>query len=192
MIRITAHPKDRAFLLLKVPQDLNSAIGHFGPAQLAVDLRGYVMEADKLGSLRNWAKFHDIPLLDETRVPGEPTRPLECANIIDAETGEKCCAPHRASHILKFCGACGQPANPIHYGEDAPDVGAKCGGCGRVNQGGGRYCVACGAGLPEHHLRAPKIPRTKGEPVSLGAAVAELGLGHPIPKPVSEDTGKAS
>lgn len=180
MIRITAHPKDPAFLLLKVPQELNSTIGNFGPAQLAVDLRGYVMERDKLGSLENWARFHSIPLLNEAKAPGEPTQPLQCANVLTTwtepdgtEVHEVCSAPYQAANIPKFCGACGQPANPVVFSEDAPLVGAKC-TCGRTNHGGAAYCVRCSAPLPERRLSAPAIPRVKAEPVALADALAEL------------------
>jgi hypothetical protein len=180
MIRITPHPKDRDFLLLKVPQDLNDAIGSFAPAQLAVDLRGYVMEADKLGSLKNWARFHKIPLLDETKAPGEPTQPVQCGNVIETwtakdgtEVRETCCAPYQAGNIPTYCGACGQPANPVIFANNGPDVGVKC-SCGHVNHGGPAYCVRCGAVLPERHLSAPAIARVKGEPRPLGDAIDEL------------------
>lgn len=177
MIRITAHPADPAFLVLRIDQDHNSAIGSFQPARRQDDMGVgvYVMEADHIQALKNWARYQSIHLLNEARDKAEPTKALECANIIDEETHEVCCAPYPAGRIPRFCGACGQPANPVHYGDDEPDIGVKC-SCGHVNHGGPAYCVRCGAVLPERHLRVPAIPRVKGEPKPLGEAIAELKL----------------
>lgn len=172
MIRITQHPKDKSFLLLKVPQDLNAKMGSFGPAQLARDLGGYVMAADTLGAFVSWAKFHDVQVLNEVRAVGEPTRPLECGNI--AADGGKCCAPHPASRIPQFCGACGQPANPVTFDDGEPMIGVRCGPCGRVNHGGPAYCIGCGTALPEHHLAVSALPRVKAESRALGEVIGEM------------------
>lgn len=175
MIRVTAHPKDRTFLLLKVPQDLNAAMGTFGPAQLAVDLRGYVMPRDKLDALVAWARYQGVQMLNEAREAGEQTHPLECGNTLP--NGDKCCAPYRAAHIPRFCADCGQPAKPVMFETDEPLVGSKCPGCHRVLAGGPRYCPHCGATMPERHLRAAAIGRVKGEPKPLAAAITEV-QGH--------------
>ena len=181
MIRITAHPHDQAFLVLRVDQRHNPVIGSFQPARRQDDMGVgvYVMEASLVNQLKAWARLRDIHLLNEVRDKAEPTHPIECGNTVDPATREVCCAPYPAGRIPSFCGACGQPAKPVTYGENEPDIGAKCPGCGRVNHGGGRYCVACGSGLPERHLSAPVVNRIKGEPVSLGEAIAAMPELHP-------------
>lgn len=173
MIRITQHPKDHTFLLLKVPQDLNVRMGSYGPAQLAPDLHGYVMAADQIGSFQAWARYQGIQVLNEVRDKAEPTKPIECGNR-DAVTGEPCCAPYPVGRLPKFCGACGQPAKPVIYEDDEPMIGARCATCGRLNHGGPAYCVACGERLPDRHLRASAIPRVKADPVPLSQAIGEL------------------
>lgn len=172
MIRITQHPKNPDFLLLKVPHDLNSRMGSYGPAQLAPDLGGYVMAAADIDSFASWARYQNIQVLNEVRSQGERTQPVECGNTVD--DGTTCCAPYRASQIPEFCGACGQPAKPVVFHQGEPLIGVKCPTCERLNHGGPRFCTACGTTLPDHHLRAPAIGRTRGEPVALGDAIAEL------------------
>lgn len=181
MIRITRHPRDHAFLLLKVPHDLNAQMGGYGPAQLAPDLGGYVIAADQLDSLQSWARYQGVRVLNEVRDKAEPTKPLECGNITETwttndgrEIHEPCCAPYPLGRIPKFCGACGQPANPVTYDASEPSIGVRCAACGRVNQGGPRFCVSCGERLPDRHLSVPAVPRAKSEPKPLGEVIGEL------------------
>jgi hypothetical protein len=176
MIRITAHSSDPAFLVIRVDRDHNRVIGTFEPARRQDDLGigVYVMEADKLDSLKAWARFQNIHLLNEARDRAEPTRPLECGNIIDQETREVCCAPYPASRVPKFCGACGQPAKPVVFAAADVGSGVRCPACERVNHGGPAYCLSCASPLPERHLAAPALARVKGEPRPLGEALHEL------------------
>lgn len=182
MIRISSHANDQGVIILKVDQLHNTVIGSFQPARRQDDMGVgvYVMEIDKLDSLKSWARYQNIHLLDEVRSKAEPTKPLQCGNVLKTwvaegrEVREYCCAPYHVTSIPKFCGACGQPANPVTYDADGPDIGAKCTACARVNHGGPAYCLGCGTPLPEHHLSAPALARVKAEPVPLGAAIAEL------------------
>ncbi len=190
MIRITAHANDPAFLVLRIDQAHNRVVGSFEPARRQDDMGVgiYVMEADKLPSLKNWARFQDIHILNEVRDKAEPTRALECANVVNTwvvagkEVRDYCAAPYPAGRIPKFCGACGQAANPVIHGEASPDIGAKCSACGHAAHGGPKFCPACGAAMPERHLSAPAIRRTKGEPQPLGEVIADVSAQlHPSP-----------
>lgn len=174
MIRLTAHTVDPAFLILRVDRDHNRVIGSFEPARRQDDMGYgiYVMEAGHLDALHAWAKYQNIHVLNEARDKAEPTQPLECGNELD--DGTTCCAPYRAGQIPAFCGACGQPAHPVVFHQGEPLIGVKCPTCERLNHGGPKFCTACGTTLPDHHLRAPAIGRTRGEPVALGDAIAEL------------------
>lgn len=183
IVRVTNHPRKDEWLVLKFGPDLNSLIGTFGPAQQALDLGGYVMHRDNLGALQQWARHNAVQLMVEVRAYGEPTKPVQCGNTIgEPPVEETCCAPYPASRIPKFCGACGQPAMPVTFSAAEAELGVKCPACDRVNQGGGRFCVSCSTALPDRHLRAPVIRRSKGEPKPLGEAIAELDLPTPTPR----------
>jgi hypothetical protein len=180
IVRVTNHPRNDEWLLLKFGPDLNRMIGSFGPAQQALDLGGYVMHRDQLDALKNWCRYQSVTLLNESRSASEPTQALECANQITVTSKhtethtETCCAPYPTGHIPKFCGACGQPANPVTFQGGEPLVGVKCPSCERINHGGPAYCIACGVPLPEHHLHASALPRVKREPAPIGEVIAEL------------------
>jgi hypothetical protein len=192
LMRVTNHPRNDEWLLLKFGPDLNGIIGTFGPAQQALDLGGYVMHRDQLDALRQWSKYQSVTLFVEARSGAEPTKPVQCGNVVKTwvsngkEVRDYCCAPFQAGKIPKFCGACGQAANPVIYGETEPDIGSKCAACARINHGGAAYCLGCGEPLPEHHLSVPAIARVKAEPVALGDAIAELA-----PRPVTADAAPA-
>jgi hypothetical protein len=188
MIRITAHPTDKAILFLRVDYEHNDAIGSFAPAHRQSDLGRdvFLMEADKMDALRSWAKYNAVHLLDETRRTGESTKPLECGNVIatwEAEDGrlieEQCRAAYTAGRLPKVCGSCGQAANPVIFEESEPIIGVRCEVCSRVNHGGPAYCLECGSPMPSRRLRAPAV-KVSGEPAPLGQAIDELAKGWGI------------
>jgi hypothetical protein len=193
LMRVTNHPRNDEWLLLKFGPELNNLIGTFGPAQQALDLGGYVMHRDQLDALRNWCRYQAVTLFLEARSGLEPTQPVECGNTITviAKSGatfeETCCAPYPTGRIPKFCGACGQPANPVTFQGGEPLVGVKCPSCERVNHGGPAYCVACGVALPEHHLHASPLRKHLSDPVPVGEVIATLAPAavraelHPTP-----------
>lgn len=183
MIRISHHPADQAFLLLRIDQLHNSVIGTFQPARRQDDLGVgiYIMETTNLDALKAWARYQDIHLLNEARTPGEPTRPVQCGNTTNTWTGtdgreyhDTCAAPHPAGKIPRYCGACGQPANPVIVAHTEPDTGTRCRDCGHLNHGGPAYCVSCANPLPERHLTAPALPRTHSQPRPLADTINEL------------------
>jgi hypothetical protein len=207
MIKMTTHD-DPAFLILQVDHHHNAVIGTFQPARREDDLGTgvYVMETAHLGSLKAWARHQHIPILDDTsHTKGDPTPALHCGNVVDTFTavdlrtkdnptrGGKpgrtvevlCEAPYPAGRVPKFCPECGQPANPIPLADihGPTGGGAQCPGCGRINHGGGRFCLDCGTGLPDRRLTAPALPRTSGPPRPLGEAIAELGQRLDPPAP---------
>lgn len=179
MIRISSHASDQAVLILRIDQLHNTVIGSFQPARRQDDMGVgvYVMEASSLDSLKAWARYQNIHLLNESRDLAEPTTPLQCGNVTDTHDGafdEICCAPYPSGRIPRYCGACGQTAKPVTFGDDEPTIGVKCPACARVNHGGARFCLACAGRLPDRHLSVSAIPRTKGEPRPLAETIAEL------------------
>jgi hypothetical protein len=181
IMRVTNHPRKDQWLILKFPPQINPLIGSFGPAQQALDLGGYVMHHDQLDALTNWARYNAVQLLVEIRATGEPTRPVQCGNTTDTWTGtdgreyhDTCAAPYPAGKIPRYCGACGQAANPIIVAHTEPDTGTRCRDCGHLNHGGPAYCVSCANPLPERHLTAPALPRTHGQPRPLADTINEL------------------
>lgn len=183
MIRVTAHPKDPAFLVLKIDQDHNQVVGSFQPAHRQDDMGigVYVMEAEHLPALKTWARYQSIHLLNEVRGPVEPTKPLQCGNVIGswaAEDGrtvyELCLAPLQASFIPKVCGTCGQTPSPEVFEESEPAVGTRCPSCDRLSRGGPRFCPGCGGPMPDHRLKSAAVQVPRGGPVTLGQAVGEL------------------
>jgi hypothetical protein len=180
MVRVTRHPKDPAWLLLKTRPEMASMMGTLGPATYANDLHAYVMHADQMDTLRSWARFNGVPILNEVRDPKDPLQPLECGNVVEWITKDghdtteddpnavevRCCAPYRHDNIPRICGACGQPANPIVFEDAEPPIGTRCPDCAKIVRGGAKWCIHCGAKMPHRHLRPPAIvaDRVKGEP----------------------------
>lgn len=181
---MTAHPKDRDFLLLRTPPDVSELIRRtFSPAQKTDVVGEFVLPADKLGALQTWARFNGVRLLNEITQTGEARPAVQCDNVIEHfyEGGKrievKCATPYRASRIPRFCSVCGQPTRPVAFRETAPIITTtKCEACGHSQSGRDKYCAGCGAVMV--YAEEPKRPSLS---VVLGGGEDRTRLADPVP-----------